>query len=62
MVAHQVNISAMAGEFKPSGAGVIIRIKPDGEQQILGVQHDVTEIVDARQEVARLQSLLCEPG
>lgn len=28
----------------------------------LGVQYDVTEIVDAQQEVARLQSLLREPG
>lgn len=28
----------------------------------LGVQYDVTEIVEAQQEVARLQSLLREPG
>jgi len=28
----------------------------------LGVQYDVTELVDAQQEVARLQSLLREPG
>jgi hypothetical protein len=28
----------------------------------LGVQYDVTEIVDAQQEVARLESLLREPG
>jgi broad specificity phosphatase PhoE len=36
MVTHQVNISALTGEFTPSGAGVIIRIAPDGEQEILG--------------------------
>jgi 8-oxo-(d)GTP phosphatase len=37
MVTHQVNISALTGEFTPSGAGVVIRIAPDGEQEILGV-------------------------
>jgi 8-oxo-(d)GTP phosphatase len=37
MLTHQVNISALTGEFTPSGAGVIIRIAPDGEQEILGV-------------------------
>ena len=37
MVTHQVNISALTGEFTPSGAGVIIRIAPDSEQEILGV-------------------------
>lgn len=36
MVTHQVNISALTGEFTPSGAGVIIRIAPDGEQEMLG--------------------------
>lgn len=37
MVTHQVNISALTGEFTPSGAGVVIRIAPEGEQEILGV-------------------------
>lgn len=37
MVTHQVNISALTGQFTPSGAGVIIRIMPDGEAEILGV-------------------------
>lgn len=37
MVTHQANISALTGEFAPSGAGVVIRIAPKGEQEILGV-------------------------
>ncbi len=37
MVTHQVNISALTGQFAPSGAGVIIRIASDGGAEILGV-------------------------
>jgi len=37
MVTHQVNISALTGQFTPSGAGVIIRIVPDGDAEILGI-------------------------
>jgi len=36
MVTHQVNISALTGEFTSSGAGVIIRVASDGEQEIVG--------------------------
>lgn len=36
MVTHQVNISALTGQFTASGAGVVIRMVPEGEPEVLG--------------------------
>lgn len=36
MVTHQVNITALTGQFTSSGAGVVIRMMPEGEAEVLG--------------------------
>jgi 8-oxo-(d)GTP phosphatase len=37
LVTHQVNVSALTGEFTPSGGGVVAEVQSDGTLSILGV-------------------------
>ncbi|MBS0003313.1 MAG: histidine phosphatase family protein [Thioalkalivibrio sp.] len=36
MVTHQVNISALTGEFTPSGGGIVAEMRPDGSLRLFG--------------------------
>jgi len=37
LVTHQVNVSALTGQFTRSGQGAVVQIQPDGEITILGL-------------------------